>query len=163
MDGVIFGKLKVLGLERRDAKYQKYWRCGCECGGVSVVRQDRLTSGHTQSCGCLRTSYRKELQVEATKQERSYTRNSYKAMLGRCYRPTMGSYAKYGAKGVTVCDRWRFGEGGLNGWTCFFMDMGSRPRGTSLDRVDGTKGYNPENCRWATVSEQNKNRSYVTA
>lgn len=160
MVGSKFEKLTVISLDRVDSNYNKHWACVCECGGLKTVRQDRLTSGHTKSCGCLQTAYKKALQVTATTEDRRYTRNSYRAMISRCYRPSMGSYPKYGAKGVVVCDRWRFGEGGVNGWTCFFMDMGPRPRGYTLDRVDGTKGYYPENCRWATLSQQSSNRVY---
>ena len=158
MQGIRFDKLVVLGLDYRDAKYQKHWRCQCDCGAATTVRSDRLTSGHTRSCGCLRKSYQKTLQVTATADARRYTRSSYKAMIDRCYRPTMGSYAKYGGKGITVCDRWRFGEGDRNGWTCFFIDMGPRPQGMTLDRLDNARGYEPTNCRWATVQQQNQNR-----
>jgi hypothetical protein len=161
MLGRVFGKLRVVALARIDDKHQKYWDCNCECGGSKVVRNDKLTSGTTRSCGCLQTSYRKALQVEASSEARKYTRNSYKSMLSRCYRLTSGAYLKYGAKGVDVCDRWRYGDGVYNGWTCFYLDMGPRPVGTSLDRVDNTKGYSPDNCRWATASEQNTNRRFV--
>jgi len=162
MEGTRFEKLVVVELSHKDHKYQKYWKCVCDCGGNTTVRQDRLTSGQTRGCGCLRTAYQRELQVAAATEDRRYTRNSYRAMLSRCYRPSMGSFSKYGAKGVAVCDRWRFGDGVSNGWTCFFIDMGPRPRGTTLDRVDGARGYSPDNCRWATLSEQNRNRAPYT-
>lgn len=156
-----FDRLLVIELDHTDAKYQKYWLCACDCGNKTVVRQDKLTSGAKRSCGCLMTSYRKELQVTATTEARRYTRNSYKAMISRCYRESMGSYKKYGAKGITVCDRWRFGDGINNGWTCFFIDMGPRPKNMSIDRIDSSRGYSPDNCRWATVVEQNTNRTYA--
>jgi hypothetical protein len=157
-----FDRLCVVQLEYTDAKYQKYWRCKCDCGNETIARQDKLTSGSKRSCGCLATSYRTQLQVEASTEARRYTRNSYKAMISRCYRESMGSYKKYGAKGITVCDRWRSGDGSNNGWTCFYIDMGPRPKGTSIDRIDNTKGYSPENCRWATVHQQNQNRKRQT-
>lgn len=75
-------------------------------------------------------------------------------MVSRCTCPSDTAYRSYGAKGINVCDEWlSFGR--------FLADMGERPDGTSLDRVDNALGYSLENCRWATVVEQNRNRSTV--
>lgn len=80
----------------------------------------------------------------------AYTRSSWQAMIARCTNPYSVSYATYGAKGVTVCDRWRK-------FRNFLEDMGERPTGASIDRIDNLKGYEPGNCRWATRTEQNEN------
>ena len=72
-------------------------------------------------------------------------------MVARCSNPKGWGFAEYGAKGVAVCERWRRFEN-------FLTDMGERPKGTSIDRLDGAKGYEPGNCRWATRSQQNLNR-----
>lgn len=74
-------------------------------------------------------------------------------MLQRCHSPSAKDYPRYGAKGIAVCDRWRFS------FENFFADMGHRPTGKSIDRIDNNKGYEPGNCRWATIKEQNRNVS----
>lgn len=73
------------------------------------------------------------------------------AMLRRCTNANAADYPRYGGRGITVCDRWRFYEN-------FLADMGPCPAGLTLDRIDGTRGYEPGNCRWATYQEQNRNR-----
>lgn len=80
------------------------------------------------------------------------TYGSWISMKRRCLNPSDSDYSNYGAKGITVCDAWLRFEG-------FFSDMGERPAGKTLDRLDISKGYSKENCRWATVKEQNRNRS----
>lgn len=83
---------------------------------------------------------------------RSPEYSSWSAMLTRCYNVNAPNYFKYGGRGVSVCDRWR------NSFSDFLSDMGTRPAGTSLDRIDGRGGYEPGNCRWATAIEQRHNR-----
>ena len=79
-------------------------------------------------------------------------------MLRRCYDPAAESYKHYGARGISVCDRWRFGEDGMSGLDCYVLDMGLPPfEGASVDRIDNNGNYEPSNCRWATVSQQNRN------
>lgn len=82
----------------------------------------------------------------------SRTYRTWTGMKSRCLNPTSWDYYLYGAKGITVCERWLSFEN-------FLEDMGERPVGRSIDRIDYTKGYEPANCRWATPSEQNKNKS----
>lgn len=79
-------------------------------------------------------------------------------MLDRCYNPDHASYHHYGGRGITVCDRWRYGVVGKTGLECFIEDMGPRPEGLTLDRRNNDGNYEPGNCRWATWSEQLTNR-----
>jgi len=82
---------------------------------------------------------------------------TWASMKGRCYNPKASNFGNYGGRGITVCERWR------NDFWAFVADMGEKPaRGMSIDRMDGNKGYEPSNCRWATASEQNLNRRKPT-
>lgn len=79
---------------------------------------------------------------------------SWKAMLGRCYTPGTNDYDRYGGRGITVCDRWR----GPKGFVNFFADMGDRPVGMQIDRKDSNGNYSPDNCKWSTPKQQQRNR-----
>jgi len=158
MENNRYGFLTVVKLHSKDANYNKRWLCKCDCGNTTVVLGDKLKTGNTKSCGCYGKKVKEAAMKKADEERRLYTKRSWTAMLGRCHNPKYPSYIRYGAKGIAVCDRWRFGENGKTGWLCFFEDMGPKPTGCSIDRIDGTKGYTPDNCRWATKTEQARNK-----
>lgn len=83
---------------------------------------------------------------------------AYTAMKNRCLNPRQDRYKDYAGRGITICDRWLYGEGGRSGFECFLADMGQKPSTKhSLDREENELGYTPNNCRWATSAEQARN------
>ena len=108
---------------------------------MSRSNLSRETKGE-KSCGCLKTKH-------GLWQTRSY--EVWSSMVKRCTRKSSRNYHRYGGRGITVCERWLDFEN-------FYADMGERPEGLTLERIDNEKGYYPENCKWATVAEQNRNR-----
>lgn len=165
--GEVFGDLTVLGEASRDgyASGAVRWLCRCICGTTVSHAGDRVRNGGATSCGCGKgkhVSIAKTRHGHARRQHGgkiSPTYRSWVAMIGRCLHATHKDYPDYGARGITVCDRWCTFDN-------FLADMGDRPDGTTLDRYPNQSGnYEPGNCRWANKYEQARNtRScYLTA
>lgn len=142
-----FGQLTILSRAENDRFGRTQWHCRCDCGKEHIAALFRLTSGHTKSCGCIRKKGQPIHRMKGTP-----TYNSWRAMKQRCNYPSSDEYQNYGGRGIRVCERWN------KSFEDFFADMGERPLGMSIERIDSSKGYEPGNCKWATDHEQARNR-----
>lgn len=149
--GQRFGRLIVKSFSR--AKQNEVTaHCDCDCGKTVVTRFTYLTNGHTKSCGCLSAKNSSERRKTHGK-SRTAEYISWTAMIGRCLNQNNHAYDKYGGRGIYVCGRWR------HSFPRFLADMGSRPSPShSLDRINNNGPYSPSNCRWATPTQQNRNK-----
>jgi len=148
-----FGRLTALNpTQKRTKDKHILWNCVCSCGKNTVVISKNLLNGNTKSCGCLRKektgllNYRNGIKSH-------YMYKAWAGMKTRCYNPKTKTWKYYGAKGIKVCEKWR------KSFEIFLSDMGERPKGLSLDRINNNGNYEPDNCRWATPKEQRNNRS----
>lgn len=147
-DGEVFGMLRVVKDFEDKSKKQRRVVCKCECGETCTVYLHNIKRGFTKSCGCYS---RKAKHNYKHGQSETKIYRLWRAMINRCTNKNNAAYPNYGGRGITVCDSW------LESFENFMNDMGIRPKGTSLDRIDNNKGYSPENCRWSTQKEQSRN------
>lgn len=155
-----FGRLAVVAPAEpfmwKGKRHGAQWKCVCDCGAETVQRQCHLVTGRVVSCGCHRdemTAVRNRKRDPALLWTPEYV--AWGNMLSRCRNPNNPAWEHYGGKGITVCQQWQ------DSFDQFFADVGLRPSARySLDRIDGTKGYEPGNVRWATLSEQARNKPF---
>lgn len=132
---------------------QSRWECHCKCDRILPVQTGALTSGESKSCGC--QSGCPNIRESRLGQTAHPLYLTWSRMHERCENKNHQAYARYGGRGITVCNRWS----GTDGFFNFVSDMGDKPKRTTLDRKDNNKGYYPENCQWADAKKQNRNRS----
>lgn len=159
LTGQRFGRLVVLERAGTAKGGQARWRCRCDCGGETVALGNNLRrQNHTLSCGCVnreRTAavgraQRRHGEGSPGKQSAEFA--TWMGMRERCRTPSAGNYAQYGGRGIRVCERWERYEN-------FLADMGRKPSPAhSIDRIDPDRDYTPDNCRWATATQQQRNR-----
>lgn len=163
LEGQSFGRLLVLDKAGKTPRGAITWRCKCDCGNETIVIGSLLKRGTIKSCGCLLQQRRRRGNVKHNKYK-SPEYSVYRSMLKRCYNKNNTNYRSYGAKGVTVCDRWNPKVGGC--FENFLQDMGYRPSPDhQLDKeavdVNNTT-YCPEYCRWVHKSINQRNKRVIT-
>lgn len=152
-----FGRLVVCGTVELDNPpgSNHLMSVNCDCGALVVARMTAMRSGNTRSCGCLQrevTAARNEVHGLSRAHPREY--RSWKDMRARCNNPNNADYPNYGGRGIAVCSRWA-------DFALFFADMGPRPEGKTLDRINSNGGYSPDNCRWLDSEGQANNQRRV--
>ncbi len=155
ISGQRFGRWTVGAFTGRRYFSSALWACVCECGTERDVTSNSLVSGKSQSCGCARIEEmiaRQSVHGQARKCAETPEYQTWKGLKRRCLDPKHKDFAMYGGRGISVCSRW------LNDSPAFYADMGSRPYGTSIDRIDANGNYEPLNCRWASFKAQVENR-----
>jgi hypothetical protein len=161
LTGKRFGRLLVVERAGTSKRRRALWLAACDCGVRIAVITATLQNGRTKSCGCLHREVMREVgkwantkHGEAANGKLSPEYSTWRSMIQRCEDPRHNRYDRYGGRGIRVCDRWR------NSFEAFLADMGRKPSSNlSIDRINNDGNYEPGNCRWATASEQQKNKS----
>lgn len=149
LSGKTFGRLTVIGFHSRRG-VQILWACKCSCGNEQVAEGGNLRRGYTASCGCYA---REKSSINNFRHGKCFTATykSWQAMKTRCTNRNDGHWPSYGGRGIKVCKRW------LNDFNAFVSDMGERPKGATLGRIDNDGDYEPGNCRWESMKDQSNN------
>lgn len=154
--GLVFGRLLITEYAGkyfpRPGVTILFWKYACECGNTGIIRSSKLKHGSIESCGCYSPrSFTKSKGYHGMKGTPEY--RSWMAMKARCYRETNKSYSLYGGRGIRVCQRW------MSDFSNFLSDMGRKPtKEHTLDRINVDGDYSPNNCRWATMLTQCRNK-----
>lgn len=146
--GQRFGRLTVVCRSERKSTAGALWLCKCDCGGATTTTSLKLRNGHTKSCGCLKREVIEQgANLSHGMANKTSTYRTWKEMRQRCTNPNSDKWKWYGGRGISICNEW-------DDYKTFLRDMGERPVGTTLDRINPDDGYHAKNCRWATPKQQ---------
>lgn len=146
--GNSYGQLLVV--TRVANQRRSRYACVCDCGVLTDVEGYALTSGRQISCGCAHINAVSKSDEDCVSKHELY--GVWQGMKTRCTNPNYKQWDGYGGRGITVCEAW------MNSFQSFCNDMGDRPKGYSIERIDNDGNYEPSNCKWATAAEQSMNK-----
>jgi hypothetical protein len=153
-----FGKLIVVSeLESivSGSHKRRRFKCLCDCGNTKIIWYENITSGHTKSCGCLKSEASRLAHLTHGESQKNETveYKTWTGIIARCYNQNETGFKNYGGRGIVMCEAWK------NSFQSFLKDMGRRPTPThTIDRINNNGNYEPSNCKWSTKKEQGKNK-----
>lgn len=154
LTGMRFGRLVVVELIGKAANGKYQWKCKCDCGNYTIVKGNSLTTDHTKSCGCLEKETKREVNtIHGLRRHPLY--KVWLNMKDRCYNPNNSHFKYYGGKGITVCNEWKDNFKLFYDW----MINNGYEKGMSIDRIDNSLEYSPDNCRVIPFNKQSSNRT----